>query len=58
MGLMADGDRLVLYANGVQLREVEDDTYDEPGSFGVFVGARQTEDFKIRVNEIAYWENP
>ena len=58
MGLMADGDRLVLYANGVQLREVEDDAYDEAGSFGVFVGARQTADFTIRVSEIAYWENP
>jgi hypothetical protein len=24
----------------------------------VFVGARQTDDFTIRVSEIAYWENP
>jgi hypothetical protein len=58
LGLLADGDRLVLYANGVQLREFQDDTFTEAGSFGIFVGARQTSEFTIRVSEIAYWENP
>jgi len=58
MGLLADGDRLTLYANGVRLAEIEDDTFDEEGNFGIFVGARQSDDFTIRVDEIAYWENP
>jgi hypothetical protein len=58
MGLLADGDRLTLYANGVKLAEIEDDTFDEEGNFGIFVGSRQSDDFTIRVDEIAYWENP
>jgi hypothetical protein len=57
LGVMAEGDRIAVYANGVLLDEVTDDTYDE-GGFGMFVGARKTSGFTIRVTNIAYWDNP
>ena len=57
MGLMAVGDRIILYANGVLLTEVKDATFTE-GSFGLFIGARETNNFSIQVDEIAYWKNP
>lgn len=57
MGLMAVGDRLILYANGQNIGEAKDAAFDN-GYFGVFVGARETEDFTIRVDQIRVWENP
>jgi len=57
MGIMAIGDRLLMYANGQLLGEVKDGIFDE-GFFGVFVGARETEGFTIRVDQVRYWENP
>lgn len=57
MGLMAIGDRLILYANGVLLTEVKDATFTE-GNFGLFIGARDTTNYSIQVDEIAYWKNP
>jgi hypothetical protein len=58
VGLLATGNQLILYLNGVRLTELEDSRFSEEGSFGVFVGARQTSNFTIHVSEIAYWENP
>jgi hypothetical protein len=58
VGLLATGDQLILYVNGARLTEIEDSRFSEEGSFGVFVGARQTSNFTIHVSEIAYWENP
>ena len=58
LGIWVKGDRLALYANGILLREIRDSTFLEEGSFGIWVGARQTEDFTIHVDEIAYWDNP
>ncbi len=57
LGLMAVGDRLILYANGKLLTEVKDNTFPK-GYFGVFVGARETDDFTVRIDQIRYWENP
>lgn len=57
MGIMAIGDRLTLYANGQQLTEVRDSTFSK-GFFGVFVGARDTENFTVNVNQVRVWENP
>jgi hypothetical protein len=36
---------------------VTDGTYSE-GGFGVYVGADQTRDFTVNVDEVAYWEMP
>ncbi len=57
IGVLAVGDRIVLYANGVLLKELMDNTFAE-GSFGIFIGARETDNFTISVEEIAYWKNP
>lgn len=57
LGIMAVGDRMILYINGVLLTEVKDATFTE-GSFGIFVGARQTDQFTIAVDEMSYWKNP
>jgi len=58
IGLWAKGEQLGLYANGSLLTQIEDDTFTEEGSFGIFVGARQTDEFTVHVDEIAYWDNP
>ena len=58
IGLWAKGEQLGLYANGSLLTQIEDDAFTEEGSFGIFVGARQTDEFTVHVDEIAYWENP
>jgi len=57
IGLLLDGERLSLFANGNLLDEISDDTFDD-GKFGVFIGSVNTEDFKVRVDEIAYWSLP
>jgi hypothetical protein len=57
IGIMAVGDRLIIYINGVLINEVKDATFSL-GSFGLFVGARETTDFTISVDEISYWKNP
>ena len=56
IGVKTEGDELTLYANGTLLREIVDDTWNERSGFGYFIGARQTEDFTIESDEIAYWE--
>ena len=57
IGVLADGRRLSLYANGHLLKEVQDDTYLD-GRFGVFMAAKSTAGYSARVDEIAYWELP
>lgn len=57
IGVMTVGDRLILYINGVLITEVKDNTFSS-GSFGLFIGARETTDFTISVDEISYWKNP
>jgi hypothetical protein len=57
VGIMAVGDRMIIYINGVMINEVKDSTFDL-GSFGLFVGARETTNFTISVDEVSYWKNP
>lgn len=57
LGVMAVGKRIFLYVNGKLLTEVQDDTF-EKGYFGVFVGSDKTENLTIKVDNMAYWENP
>ena len=55
MGVLAEGEKLALYANGKLLEEIEDDALTgEEGGFGVFVGARKSGTLTIGVKEIAY----
>ncbi len=58
VGVMAQGDRLRLYVNGVLLQEIRDETFTAEGGFGVFIGARTTSGFSIEVTEVAYWDIP
>ena len=57
MGLMVQDDQFTLYANGNLLDDARDDSYSE-GGLGLFVAAKDTENFKVQVSEVAYWELP
>ena len=57
MGIMVQDDQFTLYANGNRLAEASDDSYSE-GGLGLFIAAKETEDFKVQVSEVAYWEIP
>jgi hypothetical protein len=57
IGILADGNRLSLYANGRKLVTIQDDSFEQ-GKFGVFIGSANTPDFTVRADEIAYWELP
>jgi hypothetical protein len=56
IGVWAEDDEFSLYANGILLTEIQDGTYPDEGGFGFFVGARQTDNFTIESDEIAYWD--
>jgi len=58
IGVMLRDEKLSLYANGTLLTEIEDDAFPAKGGFGVFIGARRTENFTIEMTEIAYWNLP
>lgn len=55
MGIKAIGDKLTLYANGHQIAEVTDDTYDT-GRYGLFVSPELTKNYTYRVVEMSFWD--
>ena len=57
IGILADGTRLSMYANGDLLQDYNDDTHLQ-GRFGVFVGSAITPNFTALVDEIAQWDIP
>jgi hypothetical protein len=57
LGLMAVGNRLLVYVNGVLLGEARDSQFSS-GNFGLFVYAKETDNLLISVDEVSYWENP
>ncbi|MGB5846491.1 MAG: hypothetical protein WBG94_18765 [Anaerolineales bacterium] len=57
IGLMANGNKFSMYANGKLIGEFQDDTHRE-GRFGVVVGSAATANVKFLVDEIAYWDIP
>jgi hypothetical protein len=57
IGLMADGERLSMYANGNLLRDFVDDTYLS-GRIGVVIGSANTNNLKVDIDEFAYWDMP
>ncbi len=57
IGLMANGNKFSMYANGSLIGEYQDDTHSE-GRFGVFIGSAVTPNFTTHVDEIAYWDIP
>jgi hypothetical protein len=54
LGVRAEGDQFVIYANGRQIAEVEDDHF-EKGRVGVFVRAADFGGYTYRVTNFAYW---
>ena len=54
IGVRAEGEQLVIYANGVQVATVEDDHF-EKGRVGVFVRSGGPESYTYRVTNFAYW---
>jgi len=57
LGLMADGSRLSLYANGVFLDEIHDDRFGE-GRFGLFIASNVTPNYAIQFDLLDYWKLP
>lgn len=53
IGVRAEGDKFLVFANGVQVAEFEDDTF-EKGRFGVFVRSASGA-YTFRVTNLAYW---
>lgn len=54
IGIRAEGEKFVVFANGVQVAEVEDDHF-EKGRVGVFVRAARPNAYTYRVTNFAYW---
>jgi hypothetical protein len=57
LGVMAQGGKLSLYANGNLLTEVVDNSY-LMGGFGVLVGAAETPGFTVAYDQMQYWILP
>lgn len=57
LGVLAEGERLAVYANGHYLAEAQEDSYDE-GAFGLFIASANTTSFTVWVDEVAYWNLP
>jgi hypothetical protein len=58
IGVMVNGDRISLYANGVLLQEINDTAFSKEGNFGALVAANATPDFTVKLDEIAIWQLP
>ena len=54
IGVRAEGDQFVIFANGNQVAEVEDDHF-EKGRLGVLVRAAKPHAYTYRVKNFAYW---
>ncbi len=54
IGVRAEGDQFAIFANGIQVAEVEDDHF-EKGRVGVFVRAARPYRYTYRVKNLAYW---
>jgi LysM repeat protein len=55
LGIMVEGAQLTLFINGERIAQANDATYAGRGRFGIFIGAPETEEFTILIDEIAYW---
>jgi hypothetical protein len=54
LGLMADGQNISLYVNGVLLEHFQDSTHPI-GQFGFMISSLKTFDFKVFIDDIAFW---
>jgi hypothetical protein len=60
LGVMLYNDTISLYVNGVSLGTFRDQSYPiyNGGFFGVTVNSKNTKDFSVYIDEMAYWNNP
>lgn len=55
LGVWAKDGRIRLYANGQFLQEISDASLSNDGHFGLFINAKETPGFTIKLDEISYW---
>jgi hypothetical protein len=55
LGVWAKNNKIRLYANGQFLQEVSDSSLLNDGFFGLFINAKETPGFTIKLDEISYW---
>ncbi len=55
LGIWVKGAQFKLYANGQLLASVQEDTFGE-GQFGLFIASDETPKFKVRVEEVRFWD--
>lgn len=55
LGIWADGSTIRLYVNNQFLKEINDSSLTGIGHFGLFINAKQTPGFTIKMDECAYW---
>lgn len=55
LGVWVKDDRIRLYANGQFLKEISDASLSNDGHYGLFINARETAGFTIKLDEISYW---
>ena len=58
LGVWAEGDQYVLYVNGFEVGEFNDDTYLGEGTFGAAHAAAETVNFTVEVTEARVWDLP
>lgn len=59
LGVMANGSKISLYANGVLLQEITDTTFNpDKGYLGVQIAANHTAGFTVTLQEISLWNLP
>jgi hypothetical protein len=55
IGVKAEGNKIALYANGVLMEELSNDTYMS-GYFGPFIAANETAGFTVDLDQISLWK--
>jgi len=55
MGVLANGNQIMLFANGDHLRTIYDDTYLATGRFGLIIGSDETDDLTIEYDTFKVW---
>jgi hypothetical protein len=55
LGVWAKDNRIRLYANGQFLQEISDSSLLTDGFFGLFINAKETPGFTIKLDNISYW---
>jgi len=57
LGVLAEGDQLILYLNGIELSSIQDSEH-QGANFGVFTGSAATVNLQMFVERIAFWGLP